>query len=45
MTKGENYDEAIYAIVKFSNQYGLALHHVNFEEFKTAMMSEDYFVL
>lgn len=45
MTKGDNYDEAIYAIVNFSNKYGLALQHANFKEFKTAMMSEDDFVL
>lgn len=42
---GENYDTAIYAIVNFSNQYGLALKHANFGEFKVAMLSNDDFML
>lgn len=45
ITTGENYDKAIYAIINFSNQYGLALKHANFEEFKEAMLSDDDFVL
>jgi hypothetical protein len=45
ITTGENYDKAIYAIVNFSNQYGLALKHVDFGDFKAAMLSNDDFVL
>ncbi len=42
---GENYDEAIYSIVQFANEAGIALQHVNFSEFQSAMRSKDPFVL
>lgn len=45
ITTGKNYDGAIYAIVNFSNQYGLSLKHVDFGEFKSAMLSNDDFLL
>ena len=42
---GENYDEALNAIVRFANQAGIALKHTNFEEFADAMGRKDVFVL
>lgn len=45
VSTGENYDKAIYAIINFSNLYGLALKNADFKDFKTAMMSNDEFVL
>lgn len=42
---GENYDRAVHAIVSFANQAGIALQHVSFDEFKTAMRSQDTFIL
>lgn len=42
---GENYEHALYAIVNFANQAGIALQHSNFNEFKEAMNSDDIFVL
>lgn len=42
---GDNYDQAIYAIVKFSNRAGIALQHVKMNDFKKAMVKEDSFVL
>ena len=42
---GENYDQAIYAIVQFANEAGISLQHIKFDEFKTAMRTQDTFVL
>ncbi|WP_026519979.1 hypothetical protein [Butyrivibrio sp. FCS006] len=42
---GENYDEALNAIVKFANQAGVALQHASFEEFSDAMRRKDVFIL
>ncbi len=42
---GENYDQAIYAIVNFSNRMGIALQHVKMDDFKKAMVKDDSFVL
>lgn len=42
---GENYDEALNAIVKFANQAGIALQHASFEDFSEAMRRKDVFVL
>lgn len=45
ISTGENYDKAIYSIINFSNQYRLALKHVNLKEFKIAMISNEEFIL
>ncbi len=45
METGENYEHALYAIVNFANQTGMALQHVDFDEFKAAMNSDEVFVL
>lgn len=37
---GENYDEALYAMVRFADQAGITLQHASFFEFKEAMNSE-----
>lgn len=42
---GENYDEAIFAIVAFSDTAGIVLQHVGFQEFAEAMNSEEPFML
>ncbi|WP_044937768.1 hypothetical protein [Pseudobutyrivibrio sp. LB2011] len=42
---GENYDEALNAIVKFANQAGISLQHVTFDEFSNAMRRKDVFSL
>ena len=42
---GENYDEALNAIVKFANQTGINLEHLSFDEFSEAMRRKDIFVL
>lgn len=42
---GENYDQAILAIVQFANEAGIFLQHVSFGEFQNAMRSKDPFVL
>ena len=42
---GENYEYALFAIVNFANQTGIALQHADFNDFKTAMNSDDVFVL
>ena len=42
---GEDYDQAIYAIINFSNRTGIALQHVKMDDFKKAMVEEDSFVL
>ena len=42
---GENYDEALNAIVRFANQAGIALQHVNFDEFSDAMKRKETFRL
>ena len=45
LATGENYDEALNAIVKFANQAGIALQHASFSEFSDAMKRKDVFVL
>lgn len=45
ISTGENYDKAIYAIVNFANQTGIALQHANFDDFDRAMISNDEFVM
>ena len=42
---GENYDQAVMAIVRFASEAGIALQHVSFSEFQTAMRSKNSFVL
>ncbi len=42
---GENYDSALMAIVKFANQAGIVLNHINFNDFKNAMKSNEVFRL
>lgn len=42
---GEDYDTAICAILHFSNQMGIQLQHVNFDDFERAMVSADDFYL
>ena len=42
---GENYDQALYTIVNFANQAGIALQHVEFDDFKSAMTSKQTFRL
>ena len=38
-------DGAVYAIVEYANQTGMALQHTDFNDFMSAMQSEDAFVL
>lgn len=45
LENGLNYDAAIYAIVNYANQTGIALQHAKFDDFKTAMKSSDSFIL
>lgn len=40
-----NYERAVYAILKYADQTGLALQHKDFSTFRTAMRSEEDFVL
>lgn len=42
---GENYDQAIYSIVNFAKQAGIALQHVEFDDFSRAMTSKQTFKL
>ena len=42
---GENYDDALNAIVSFANQAGIALKNVSFTEFSDAMKRKDVFIL
>ena len=42
---GENYDEALNAIVKFADQLGIELQHTSFADFSDAMKRKDVFVL
>ena len=42
---GDNYERAIYSIVNFANQTGIALQYANFNEFESAMKSDMDFVL
>ncbi len=42
---GDDYDQAILSIVRFADEAGVALQHVSFEDFQTAMKSNDSFVL
>ena len=42
---GENYDQALFTIVSFANQAGIALQHVEFDDFKSAMISKKTFRL
>lgn len=45
VVSGDNCDAAIYAIIGYANQTGIALQHVDFSEFSKAMTSKDSFVL
>ena len=45
METGENYEHALYAIVHFANQTGIALQHTDFNDFKAAMQSDESFIL
>ena len=40
-----NYERAVYAILKYADQTGLALQHRDFDAFRAAMCSEEEFVL
>ena len=40
-----NYDKAFRAIVKFTNQAGIALQHASFTDFSEAMKRKDVFSL
>lgn len=40
-----NFDTAIYAIIDFAGQTGIALQHTNFNDFSDAMISSESFVL
>ena len=42
---GENYDQALNSIVRFANNTGIALQHVDFRDFQEAMRSREPFVL
>lgn len=42
---GENYDQALYSIVKFADQAGISLQHVKFDDFKQAMNLKTVFKL
>lgn len=42
---GENYDQALLTIVNFANQAGIALQHVDFDDFSKAMSSRQTFRL
>ncbi|SFU57335.1 hypothetical protein [Butyrivibrio sp. M55] len=42
---GENYDQAVFAIVRFADEAGIVLQHVSFDEFSNAMRSKEPFVL
>lgn len=45
LATGENYDQALSSIVSFAEQAGIALQHVNFDEFSSAMRAKKTFVL
>lgn len=45
LSTGENYDQAIYAIVQFADEAGISLQHVKFDEFKSAMQTQDTLIL
>lgn len=45
IVSGNNCDCAIYAIINFANQTGLALQHTDFNDFSKAMVSDEAFVL
>ena len=42
---GENYDQALIAIVQFADEAGIALRNVNFDDFQNAMRSNEVFRL
>ena len=42
---GDNCDTAIYAMINYANQTGIALQHTDFNEFSKAMISDEMFVL
>ena len=43
MGTGENYDEALYSIVRFANQAGMSLQNVDFDSFKQSIISHAIF--
>ncbi len=45
MVTGENYDEALYSIVRFANQAGMSLQNVDFDSFKQSINSNAIFEL
>lgn len=45
LSTGENYDQAIYAIVNLANETGVVLQHVDFNEFSREMKSDRMFRL
>lgn len=45
VVSGDNCDTAIYAIIDFANETGIALQHANFNDFSEAMLSNESFVL
>lgn len=42
---GENYDKAVCSLITFANRAGIILNHVDFNDFKVAMTSDNDFVL
>lgn len=45
LASGRNYDQAVYTIINFANQTGIALQHADFSDFSRAMVSNQDFVL
>lgn len=45
VVSSDNCDTAIYAIIDFANETGVALQHTNFNDFSEAMLSNDSLVL
>ena len=41
----KNYDKAIYSIVNLATEVGITLQHIEFNDFKQAMISEETFIL
>lgn len=42
---GEHYEQAIYSVVNFANQMGIALQHTDFCDFRAAMLTQEDFIL